>query len=264
MPRSAASRSRALTVSAPASWPAATDSPRCLAQRPLPSVMMATYEALTGRGSSHLEDLVFLALDEGVELLDLLVGELLQRLLGAMLVVGARLARVAQLAEVVHRVAPDVADRDLALLGEASHHLDELPAPLLGELGDLQADDVAVVVGRQPDVGLEDRALDRLDRVLVVRLHGQQAGLRGGDRRELLERRHRAVVVDHDPVQERRARAARANRAELAPRRVHGLVHVLAGVREEVVDDAHVVTRVPTRSPETIRSIFDSSFMLNT
>jgi hypothetical protein len=42
MPRSAASRSRALTVSAPASWPSATDSPRCCAQRPLPSMMMAT------------------------------------------------------------------------------------------------------------------------------------------------------------------------------------------------------------------------------
>src|SRR5215218_6628725 len=214
--------------------------------------------------SSDLEDLVFLALDEAVELLDLLVGELLQRLLGAMLVVGARLARVTQLAQVVHRVAPDVADRDLALLGEAPHHLDELPAPLLGELWDLQADDVAVVVGRQPDVGLEDRALDRLDRVLVVRLHREQAGLRGGDRRQLLERRHGAVVVDHDPVEQRRAGAAGPHGAELAPRRVNGLVHVLSRVREEVVDDAHVVTRVPTRSPETIRSIFASSPMLKT
>src|SRR5215207_4171158 len=194
MPRSAASRSRALTVSAPASWPAATDRPRCLAQRPLPSVMMATYEALTGRGSSHLEDLVFLALEQGVELLGLLVGELLQRLLGAVLVVGAGLARVAQLAQVVQRVTADVADRDLALLGEPADHLHELLAPLLGELGDLQADDVAVVVRRQADVGLEDRPLDRLDGVLVVRLDGEQARLGGGDGRELLERRHRDVV----------------------------------------------------------------------
>ena len=41
-PSSTASRSRALTVSAPASWPAITGSPRRWAQRPLPSVMMAT------------------------------------------------------------------------------------------------------------------------------------------------------------------------------------------------------------------------------
>jgi hypothetical protein len=42
MPRCAASRNRALTVSAPARWPSSTASPRWAAQRPLPSVMMAT------------------------------------------------------------------------------------------------------------------------------------------------------------------------------------------------------------------------------
>ena len=67
--------------------------------------MMATYEALT------LEDLFFLGLEDAVELLDLLVRELLQRLLGAVLVVRAGLAGVAQLAQVVHGVAADVADR---------------------------------------------------------------------------------------------------------------------------------------------------------
>src|SRR5215217_3755697 len=100
MPRSTASRSRALTVSAPASCPCSTGSPRCWAQRPLPSVMMATYLALIGRPRpgespsgrllpakrarrarlrrSHFEDLGFLAPQEGIELLDLVVGELLQ------------------------------------------------------------------------------------------------------------------------------------------------------------------------------------------
>src|SRR5690348_12703080 len=99
MPRSTASRRRALTASAPASCPCSTGSPRCWAQRPLPSVMMATYVALIERprpgdspsgrllpakrarrarlGRSHLEDLGFLALEQGVELFDLLVGELL-------------------------------------------------------------------------------------------------------------------------------------------------------------------------------------------
>jgi hypothetical protein len=42
---------------------------------------------------------------------------------------------VAQLAQVVHRVAADVAQRDLALLGEAAHDLDEVLAALLGQLG---------------------------------------------------------------------------------------------------------------------------------
>ncbi len=47
IPSSAASRSRALTVSAPARWPSIAGSPRSAAQRPLPSVMIATYLALT-------------------------------------------------------------------------------------------------------------------------------------------------------------------------------------------------------------------------
>ena len=74
-----------------------------------------------------------------------LVGALLQLGLGAALVVLADLALLLQLAQVVHHVAADVADRDLALLGDAVDDLDQLPAALLVELGDLQPDHVAVV-----------------------------------------------------------------------------------------------------------------------
>ena len=42
IPSSTASRSRALTTSAPARCPSTTGRPRCWAQRPLPSVMIAT------------------------------------------------------------------------------------------------------------------------------------------------------------------------------------------------------------------------------
>ena len=42
IPSSAASRRRALTVSAPAEWPSFTGTPWARAQRPLPSVMIAT------------------------------------------------------------------------------------------------------------------------------------------------------------------------------------------------------------------------------
>src|SRR3954451_20896774 len=179
-----------------------------------------------------------------------------------MLVVGAGLARVAQLLEVVHDVAADVAQRDLALLGEAPHDLDELPAPFLGQLRDLQADDRAVVVRRQAEVGLHDRPLDRLDRALVVRLDGDQPRLGRVDRRHLAQRRLRAVVVDADAVQQRRAGPPGAHGLELLARRVHGLVHVLARVLKEFVD--HVVTSVPTRSPEIIRLMLESSAMSKT
>src|SRR4051812_597508 len=175
MPSSAASRRRALTVSAPARWPSTTGRSRPRAQRPLPSVMIATYRAARpapasppisrpaaadgARGAaraSDLEDLRFLALEQPVELGDVVVGELLQLDLGAVLVVGARLAGVLELAQVVHDVAADVADRHAALLRDVADHLDQLAAALLVELGDVEADEPPVVVRRQADVGLHD------------------------------------------------------------------------------------------------------------
>ena len=64
----------------------------------------------------------------------LCVGQLLQPALGAVLVVGAGLARLLQLAQVVHDVAADVADRDAALLDDVARDLDQLAPALLGEL----------------------------------------------------------------------------------------------------------------------------------
>src|SRR5438067_418787 len=87
--------------------------------------------------------------------------------LGAVLVVLADLAGFLQLAELVHHVAADVAYRDPAFLRDPAHDLHELLAALLGELGDGQADHAAVVRGREPDVRLHDRLLDRLYRGLV-------------------------------------------------------------------------------------------------
>src|SRR5919197_6778063 len=190
MPNSAASRRRAFTVSAPALCPSTTGSPRRWAQRPLPSVMMATYRAArpSPPTCSDLEDLGFLALEQAVELGDARVGELLQLDLGAMLVVGADVAAVPQFAQVVHHVTPDVPDGHAPLLGDVADHLHELPAALLVELGDREPDELAVVVRREPDVGLHDRLLDGLDRRGVVGLHAQQAGLGGRDRSQLLER----------------------------------------------------------------------------
>src|SRR5215211_1427593 len=122
IPSSAASRSRSLTTSAPARWPSITGSPRCCAQRPLPSVMIATYlGALIGlpdsemrrpAATSDFEDLLFLAFQQAVDLGDRRVGLFLQVGLGAALVVLADVALLFQVAQVAHDVAADVADRD--------------------------------------------------------------------------------------------------------------------------------------------------------
>src|SRR2546430_14400532 len=65
-------------------------------------------------------------------------------------------------------------DRDASLLGKLVDHLDQLLAALLGERGDGDADDIAVVGGREAQVGSEDRLLDGLEEALVPRLHRQE------------------------------------------------------------------------------------------
>ena len=87
---------------------------------------------------------------------DVLVGELLQPVLGAVHVVGAGVAVLLELLQVVDRVAADVARGHAPLLGHVPHLLHELLAPLLGELRDRQPDQLAVVGRRQAEVGLED------------------------------------------------------------------------------------------------------------
>ena len=57
-------------------------------------------------------------------------------------------------------VAPLVAHRDLELLALVLHLLDDLLAPLLGERGDGDADDVLVGLGVQAQVGVADGLLD--------------------------------------------------------------------------------------------------------
>src|SRR5205807_225565 len=153
---------------------------------------------------------------------------------------------------------------DAPLLGNVPDDLHELLASLLGQLGNPQPDQISVVGWRHPDVGLEDRPLDRLDRRPVVRLDRQQPGLRSADRRELLERRLRAVVVDRDAVEQHGARPPGAHRPELVADRLDGLAHPLPGVLQEIVNDAHGLTRVPTRWPDTILSMLRPSAMLKT
>ncbi len=148
-----------------------------------------------------------------------------------------------ELLEMLDRVAAHVAHGDASLLGHLPHELDELLAPLLGQLRDRQPDQLAVVRRRQAEIRLEDRLLDLLDRRRVERLDRQHPRLRRVDRREVLERRRRAVVVDRDPVEQRRRRAAGAHRVEVLVRRLDRLVHALGRVANEILDHRSVLLR---------------------
>ena len=115
----------------------------------------------------------------------------------------------------LHDVTPHIADCDLAVLGHTPDDLHEILAPLLGQCRDREADELAVVRGREPQVGLLDGALDPFQRTRVERLNDEQARLWRGDRGEALERRRRAVVVRRDAVEKRGRRPAGADRASV-------------------------------------------------
>src|SRR5918996_5484911 len=288
-PRSMAASMVRRRARVPARWPAATGSRRRLAQRPFPSMMMATDRATSGScrsrtgvrplivrslesnrivsvrarpALSDFHDLLFLLLQEVVDPGHVLVGELLRPVLGAPLLVVPDVAVPDELLEIVHDVAPDVADRHAPLLGQVFHDLDQLLAPLLRQLRDRQADQLAVVGRCQAELRLLDRPLNRLDRAGIVRLDREHAWLGHVDRRELLERSLLAVVIDLDSVEERGRGPAGPDGVELVRSRVDRLVHAALRVVEQLVD--HGVLRgvemmVPIRSPRATRSMLRSS-----
>src|SRR5687767_8401934 len=88
------------------------------------SRMTSSSEIATAISDFH--DLLFLALQELVDLPRVLVGELLRPLLGPPLLVVPHVAVADEILQVVHQVAADVPHRDAAFLGEVAHDLDEL------------------------------------------------------------------------------------------------------------------------------------------
>src|SRR5688572_23742596 len=140
--------------STPARCPARRGSPRAMAQRPLPSMIRATWTgtfvrtvSVLSEGILDFHDLGFFALAELVHFLDVLVRQLLQVNLAAFqLVLGDHLFLLELAQVLVHRTA-DVAHGHARVLQPVVHHLGELPAALLVQGRDAEADDLAVVVG---------------------------------------------------------------------------------------------------------------------
>src|ERR1700746_3548779 len=104
MPRSIAASTTGRSAREPARWPSATETSCSEAQRPFPSMMIATACATSGRCSSgatsvrarglNLHHLGLLVLQQLVYLLRVVVRQLLDTTLGAVLVVRADLALV--------------------------------------------------------------------------------------------------------------------------------------------------------------------------
>ena len=122
-----------------------------------------------GNTHSDLHQFLFLLGAHLVDLLDVLVGEILNVLFGLLLVVLGQFALLLGLLDVVDCVAADVADGDLAGLGILMDLLDELLTALLRELREVQADGLAVVLRVDAKVRLLNGALDGLEGRAVPR-----------------------------------------------------------------------------------------------
>src|SRR5690606_4384700 len=109
------------------------------------------------RGTSDLEQLGFLALDQLVDLLDVLVGQRLQLLLGVVDVVLADLALLLQPLELFLGLAPQTTDDDLGVLTLALGDLDHFAAAFLGQLREHHANDRAVVRSEEHTSELQSR-----------------------------------------------------------------------------------------------------------
>src|SRR5438477_10725732 len=158
MSRSMQAFTTSRTASTPRRWPATRGRKRFFAQRPLPSMMMATCRGtirvsgivwvedsncVMEPAPSYRHQVLLFFRDQPVDVGDRLVGELLDLGLGALVVVLAHLVLLLEVLHVGDRVAADVAHRDLRVLALVLHDLRHLAPALLGERRHRHADHVA-------------------------------------------------------------------------------------------------------------------------
>ena len=233
MPRSPAARTVRRNASTPRRWPSPRGKPRAAAQRPLPSMMMATWRGTSkepppGRPMAARRSLLDRA---GVAQTVMISFSLAASSLSTsaivssvafctslgltLVVVLADLVLLLQLLEEVEAVAAHVAHRDPRGLGVFVRDLDELLAPLLVELGNAQLISCPSVDGVSPRLAakIAFSTAWTIDRSQTCTLSSRGSGtLIGG---ELVERHVGAVGVDLHMVEQRRRRASGAQPAEL-------------------------------------------------
>ena len=135
----------------------------------------------------------------------------------------------------VHAVASDISYGDLGLLPDGLAHLQQVLPPLLGELRDVDANDVPVAGGSESQSRVYDRLLNRGDRRLVERRDLQLLARWDGYRRHLADGGHGAVVVGLDAIEHAGVRAAGADGGEIIGEVGHRFFHPLVGIHSDHV-----------------------------
>src|SRR6266511_1981297 len=218
--------------------------------------------------TSDLHHFLLLRRDDLVDLLHAVVRLLLHPVEGLLFFVPGDVAVLLRRLDELLRVAALVADGDLVILALHPALLHDVAAPLLCEGRDRHAHEVLVRLRVEAEVSVPDRLLDRRDHVLLPRLHHDEAGLRDGEGRDLVEGRGGAVIVDAHAVEQVQVRPPGSDVRELAPQVVEGLRDAGVEVGQDVVSGAHArsspcfwlfsarPTTVPISSPSTTRRTF--------
>src|SRR5712671_6886073 len=241
MPSSLAARTTRRKASTPRRWPSARGRPRAAAQRPFPSMMIATCKGPSVRSGPSVagaaafdihqsldldgEDFLFLGRKQLIYLRNRPVGRLLHIIGQPFLVVLGNLAVFLKFLDGIEAVAADMPDCDLGRFGVFMRHLHQFLAAFFIEFRDSQAKHLPFRGGTQAEVGVDDRLLHRLDHRLVPYLHGKQARLRHADGGELVKRHMRAVGVDLHRLQHRGRSAAGSQTAQFMLERLGGTLH---------------------------------------
>ena len=147
-----------------------------------------------GNTHSDLHQFLFLLGAHLVDLLDVLVGEILNVLFGLLLVVLGQFALLLGLLDVVDCVAADVADGDLGILGVFADLLREILAALLGQLREDEADNAAVILRVDAEIRGLDGLFNCLEQRPVPRLDDERAGVGGRDGADLVDGARLAVI----------------------------------------------------------------------
>src|SRR5262249_60612680 len=176
MPISPALRMVRRKASTPRRCPSARGNPRAAAQRPLPSMIIATWRGTSNAvaalfwvsasdigTTSDREDFLFLCSQHVVDLDYAGVGCFLDLAGKPIVIVLADLVFSFQFFDHVHGVAPNMTNRDARGFGVLVSNLHKFFAPLLVKFWNAQADCLPLGCRRQAEIGIHDRPFDGMD-----------------------------------------------------------------------------------------------------
>src|SRR5438876_11505609 len=194
MPRSSHASTMGWMLLVPRRCPTRRGRWRRWAQRPLPSIMMATCRGTAIWGAcaaislalsiSDRHDLLLLMRAHRLKLRNDPVGDLLEPVLRPLDLVGRGRLLLLQGAQLVVHVAAAVTDRHFVLFDDLVDLPGQLFAPLLGQRRNGQADDLAVVGRVETQIGLQNGLLDRADGRAIVGLNDEQPWIGDADLRQ--------------------------------------------------------------------------------